>query len=79
MERTGSLSHLRKSLDLPQKVVAVQARICRTHLAQIEAGRLNPTTQEVRRIARALGVPRREVLLCLHRQGGHLWKSRTKN
>lgn len=75
MERTGSIGELRRNLDLPQKVVAARAGLCRSNLALIEAGRLNPSPYELRAIAKALGVPRREVLLCLHRQGGRLWKS----
>ena len=47
-------------------------------LSQIETGRVMPTLEEVRSIARAMSRTEEEILEVLKRQGSHLWQKERK-
>ena len=58
MSRTITpLKRARFELGLLQADVAARAHIHQTRLSQLENGRLQPRTEELERIAGALGVP----------------------
>ncbi len=76
MKGTPGLSRLRIGLGLQVKAVAADSGIDRPLLSKIESGRVNPSAEEVRKIAKALGVPETEVLSCLKMQGSKIWKKR---
>ena len=73
-----NLGHLRNVLGLPQKAVAYDAGMRRPLLSQIETGRVMPTLEEVRRIARAMSRTEEEILEVLKRQGSPLWQKERK-
>ncbi len=76
MKGTPGLSRLRIGLGLQVKAVAADSGIDRPLLSKIESGRVNPSADEARKIAKALGVPETEVLSCLKTQGSKIWKKR---
>ena len=78
MKGTPGLAALRVRLGLQLKELAFGAGIRRPLLSKIESGRVNPSTDEVRAIARGLGVTETEVLSCLKIQGTRVWKRRSE-
>ncbi len=71
-----TLSHLRRLRGIQQKALAFDSGLGRTLLSKIENGRVNPSEDEVRRIAAGLSVTESEVLQCLKAQGMRIWKKR---
>lgn len=56
------LRRIRRAKGLTQDAVAKKARISRTYMTNLEAGKYDPTVGVARRIARALGVKVSELL-----------------
>lgn len=56
------LRKLRQTKRLTQDALAKKARISRVYVNNLEAGKYDPTVSVAKRIARALGVPVRELL-----------------
>lgn len=76
MKGTPGLAEFRIRRKIQQKELAFGAGIRRPLLSKIESGRVNPSIEEVRAIARALGVSQAEVLACLKIQDSRVWKRR---
>ena len=57
------LRQLREREDLTQEELANKAKVARSYVALLEAGRKkNPSLEILKRLARALGVPVTELL-----------------
>ncbi len=74
-EVVPGLAKFRRLRGIQQKAVAIAAGIPITTLSKIENGRMNPSLEEVRWIARALGASESEVIQCLKVQGSSLWEA----
>lgn len=61
------IGELREQAKLSQGELAAQAELEEREVAEIEAGKLEPTWGDLRRIAGALGVPLPELLARLER------------
>ena len=55
------LQSLRKKIGLSQEETADRAGIHVTYLSGIERGHRNPSIRNVRRLAKALGIPTKEL------------------
>ncbi|MGI3198460.1 helix-turn-helix domain-containing protein [Streptomyces sp. GTA36] len=56
------IREVRESHNLTQERVILAVPMNRAHYQDIEAGRANPTLRTLLRIARAIGVPLRELV-----------------
>lgn len=61
------IGELREGAKLSHKDLAAQTELDEQEVAAIEAGQLEPTWGDLRRIARALGVPLPEILARLEK------------
>lgn len=63
-QRIGTmLKRLRERKGLSQLALAKRARVAQAYISEMEAGRKkNPGIETLRRLAKALGVPVRELL-----------------
>ncbi len=77
MDEKLTLRNLRIRLDLPQKAISADSGVAQDILSRIESGRVNPSTREVRRIAKAMGVSEKKILSCLKVQGSRVWGRRS--
>jgi len=57
-----TVRRLRMDRDFTLQALADESGISKSYLGDIEKGRKNPTTEVIEAIARALGVPPRELL-----------------
>jgi transcriptional regulator with XRE-family HTH domain len=61
--QTGKrLKKLREAREMSQAALATRAKISRGYLIRLEAGRQDPTLGMLERLAKALGVPVKELL-----------------
>ena len=56
------LKKLREAREMSQAALATRAKISRGYLIRLEAGRQDPTLGMLERLAKALGVPVKELL-----------------
>ncbi len=61
------IKELREQAELSQQELGTRAELDEREVAAIEAGQLEPTWGDLRRIARALGVPLPDLLARLER------------
>lgn len=52
----------RKAAGMSQEALAVDARLAKSYMSDVERGRRNPTVNVVSRIARALGIGAAELM-----------------